>query len=67
MIQLRGPLTLPAPIELDAPGPSEPSRLEIDLAALDHNVAALRSLMVGDHAYDPATLRQVQRDQRRGR
>ncbi|MEM9250964.1 MAG: alanine racemase [Planctomycetota bacterium] len=67
MIQLRGPLTLPAPIEIDPPGPAEPSRLEIDLEALDHNVAALRSLMVGDLAYDPASLRQVRRDQRRGR
>jgi len=67
VIQLRGPLTLPAPIEMDAQDPAEPSRLEIDLTAIDHNVAALRSLLTGERGYDPSTLRQVRRDARRGR
>ncbi|MEM6334628.1 MAG: alanine racemase [Planctomycetota bacterium] len=67
MIQLRGPLTLPAPVELEPPGPAESSRLEVDLDAIEHNVGVLTSLMSGDRGYDPATLRQVRRDQRRRR
>lgn len=52
MIQLRGPLTLPAPVRLEAPSNSETSWLEIDLRRLERNVAAVREMLNTDDPLD---------------
>jgi alanine racemase len=57
MIQLRGPLTLPAPARLEAPNMSDTSWIEIDLRRLERNVAAVRQMLTGEPAVSagPAT------------
>ena len=50
MIQLRGPLTLPAPPRLEASQESETSWLEIDLRRVERNVAAIRHMLRGHEA-----------------
>lgn len=45
MIQLRGPLTLPRPVRVEAPTMRDLSWLEIDLTALDHNVQTICDLL----------------------
>lgn len=47
MIQLRGPLTLPAPARLEASNGSDTSWLEIDLRRVERNVAAIRQMLRG--------------------
>jgi len=49
VIQLRGPMTLPAPVRLEAPSMSEYSWLEIDLSRLERNMRSLRFLL-SEHA-----------------
>lgn len=50
MIQLRGPLTLPAPARLEASNTCDTSWLEIDLRRVERNVAAIRHMLRGHEA-----------------